>query len=187
RKKAKNEEDRDLQVLLMAPCQVNGFIDLRDMRFDVLEDSLIQVTLPQAEINEPWIGITQTKEYTFRKNIWKRMGEKMNRKAFNYLAAYDQIRMAIDSTRREVARKAIMNGILEDTEEKAEDYIRNMVNNFGYRVEFIQPEEPTFALPDSLGIDQYYQQIMQEANPRKRRQLESRFLRNVSRISRLVN
>lgn len=163
-----------LQFLIVAPAEVRGFIDLSKLRYTINPDSLILITLPEPEISPTIISIQNTKEYTFQRSFWGQMKEKVDPKS-NYLEAYDKIRTALDSASMDVHRRAILNGILDDTEDKAEEYLTNLINNLGYRVEF-ERSDPTVAIrPDSL--DKMYQEIFNIVDPEKRKELEKKYFR----------
>ena len=162
-KPAKGNTDPKLQFLMVAPAEVNGYIDLSKLKFTVEEDSLIKVMLPPSEISQTLISLKNTKEYTFQRSFWQKFKENLDRKT-NYLSAYDRIRTAIDSARADVRNRAIVNGILDDTQDKAEDYIRNMVNNLGYRVEF--EENPDVMVTDS--VNYIYEKLISTAEPSER-------------------
>ena len=166
-----------LQFLLVAPAQVSGYMDMSKIKFSIEEDSLITVKLPAAELSQTRISLKNTKEYTFQRSFWDHIKSQIDPKS-NYLEAYDRIRIALDSARLDVRNRAIENGILEETEDKAEDYLRNLVNNLGYRVEFIEGNIPLFS-SDSLNL--LYQQILQTNNPEERRQRENGLLRRLRR------
>ncbi|MEZ4774726.1 MAG: DUF4230 domain-containing protein [Bacteroidia bacterium] len=163
-----------LQFLIVAPSEVRGFVDLSKLRYSINPDSLILITLPEPEISQTIISVRNTKEYTFQRSFWGQMKEKFDPKS-NYLEAYDKIRTALDSASLDVHRRAIINGILDDTEDKAEEYITNMVNNLGYRVEFVKSDQPVAMQPDSL--EKMYQQIFSITDPEQRKALEKKYFR----------
>jgi len=159
-KPPRGNNEGKLQFLMVAPAEVNGFIDLSKLKFKVEEDSLIRVTLPTPEISQTLISLKNTKEYTFQRSFWVKFQERLDRRT-NYLSAYDRIRSAIDSARADVRNRAIVNGILEDTQDKAEDYIRNMINNLGYRVEF--DDSKATASVDSINL--VYENLLRAKEP----------------------
>ena len=172
-----------LQFLLVAPAQVSGYMDLSKIKFSIEEDSLITVQLPPTELSQTRISLKNTKEYTFQRSFWDHIKSQIDPRS-NYLEAYDRIRIALDSARMDVRRRAIINGILEETEDKAEDYLRNLVNNLGYRVEFVKENQLLFS-SDSLNL--LYQQILQTSDPEERKQRENGLLRRLRRGINLFN
>ena len=180
-KAGKNKKNPKLQFLMVAPAEVNGFIDLSKLKFTVEEDSLIKVMLPPSEISQTLISLKNTKEYTFQRSFWQKFKEGMDRKT-NYLSAYDRIRSAIDSARADVRNRAIVNGILDDTQDKAEDYIRNMVNNLGYRVEF--EENPNIQVADSANY--LYEKLMNTQEPSEREKVKLNLFRILSKGANLL-
>lgn len=177
---AKKNKEGKLQFLMVAPAEVNGFIDLSKLKFNVEKDSLILVTLPPAEISQTLISLKNTKEYTFQRSFWQKFQEKLDRNT-NYLTAYDQIRSAIDSARADVRNRAIGNGILSDTQDKAEDYIRNMVNNLGYRVDFDRSRP---AAVDSVNL--VYEQILRAEKPEQQEKLKLNLFRLLRKSRNLI-
>lgn len=180
-KPAKKNREGKLQFLMVAPAEVNGFIDLSKLKFKVEKDSLIMVTLPNPEISQTIISLKNTKEYTFQRSFWQKFQERLDRNT-NYLAAYDQIRSAIDSARADIRNRAIINGILDDTQDKAEDYIRNMVNNLGYRVEF--EENSTSTAVDSVNL--IYEKILTTQEPAEQEKLKLNLFRLLRKSSKLL-
>lgn len=164
-----------LQFLMVAPAEVSGYIDLSKLKYTIETDSLIIAKLPPAEISQTRISLKNTKEYTFQRSIWDQVKEQYFDKNANYLDAYDQIRTALDSAKMDVHRRAIINGLLDETEDKAEEYLRNMVNNLGYRIEFEDTRTTNSILPDSL--DKLYSRIFQEPSAEKRKALEINYFK----------
>lgn len=122
-----------LQFLLMAPAEVHGYLDLGQMKMSVEPDSLIKCYLPEAELSEVAIDLDQSEEITGpkRKGLFGFLPE-----GGNFNKAFTQITSALQESKTQVADRAVKNQILRETEQKGEDYIRNLLNGLGYRVEF---------------------------------------------------
>jgi hypothetical protein len=130
-----------LEFLLLAPAEVHGYLDLGQMKMQVEPDSLIKCFLPEAELSEVSIDLDQSEEFTGpeRKGF---LGFRPQ--AGNFSKAFTQIASAIQKSKAQVADRAVKNHILRETQEKGEDYIRNLLNGLGYRVEFelLESESP---------------------------------------------
>ncbi|MCB0840110.1 MAG: DUF4230 domain-containing protein [Bacteroidetes bacterium] len=156
-----------LQFLLIAPAEIEGYIDLSKMRVDLGRDSMLKVVLPEASVSEVWLNLNQAREYTWKKNRWF-IGRSLE--IGNYFNAYEQIRTALAKSKMDVEKRAVVNGIKEQTLEKAKDYIRNMVNGLGYRIEFFDSEDEARRFsPQRPGnnLKTLLQEYMDEDNPEK--------------------
>lgn len=144
-----NADNDKLEFLLRAPVQVYGNIDLSKVQFDVLEDSLIAVYLPGADIPEPYLDIQETVVFSAGKSLFQRMSSRLFSKAQTYLEAYDQIRISLDSATTKVLDRAIVNDIEDETLDQAEMYLRSLIGSLGYRVQFFRTPSVS-ATGDSL-------------------------------------
>ena len=133
-----NLDNDKLEFLLRAPVQVYGNIDLSKVQFDVLEDSLIAVYLPAAEIPDPYLDIQETVVFSAGKSLFQRMSSRLFSKAQTYLEAYDQIRISLDSATTKVYDRAMLNDIEDETLDQAEIYLRSLIGSLGYRVQFFR-------------------------------------------------
>lgn len=136
----KGRKGDKLEFLLVAPAQVNGYIDLGKTRFKPLENKMVEISLPQPRISEPYIDLNHTQEYLTRRNTVRLFlpgSEALSK-------AYEDIRGAIEDSRREVAARAKANGIEAETTRRAERYFRNVFSSLGYAVQFADPiaEQP---------------------------------------------
>ncbi|GAB4404342.1 MAG: hypothetical protein OHK0039_04410 [Bacteroidia bacterium] len=132
-------KDNRLEMLLVAPAQIEGYIDLSQMHIEPGADSLLYVYLPASQVSAVQIDLDQCKEYLSPDKV-NFMGRRLERSS--YFEAYDRIRLALLKTEEQVRLRALANGIEQDTRDKAEDYIRNLVQGMGYRVEFYSLDDP---------------------------------------------
>jgi len=164
-------EQGDLQFLLVAPARIEGYVDLGRLEVRVLPDSLLRIWLPEPALSEVAIDLEQAHEYTLA-GKGRFLGRRLERA--NYFEAYDQIRAAVAATQVRVQQRALENGILEDTRNKTEDYLRNLMRGLGYRVEFVSVGDslawPTPPEADLRGMLEAY---LDESNPDLRRRKQA--------------
>lgn len=182
------KDNPKIEFLIKAPIEVRGYMDMSDIHIELGRDSLMLIDLPEAEMSRPVINFDETTEYTVRKNLWKRFFDKAFSDKATYLVAYDEIWRSLDSAKNDVSNRARINGILEDTEEKAKEYLLNAITAFGYRVEFVEEgQNGGIALPDSLGMDQVLEQIREGSNLEEARSSLGRLIRRGRLASNLIN
>lgn len=141
-----------LEFLLIAPAVVDGYVDLGKARFEQGKNKEIVIALPEPEISDVQIDINETREYTTRKRPL-RLELPGNTK---YAEAYEAIRSAISDSRKEVATRALNNGIQKETRRRAERYLRNLFGSLGYKVTFEDIETP---VPAGKQEEKFQQQL----------------------------
>lgn len=138
-------KEGELQFVLVAPSEISGYVDMGRVKMRVKRDSLVEVKLPPPSISKVRIDLDNVKEYGInRKGMF--FGKRVQN--LNYFKVYEGITRGLRKAKISVQKRALINGIKEDTHKRAEDYVRNMVNGMGYRVEFVEK-----TTPDSLRID----------------------------------
>ena len=145
-KTKKKGKDR-LQMLLVAPVEVSGYLDLSKLEIQMKPDSLVEIVLPEAEVSDVYLNFKKMEEFSTG-GKFRIFGSVLERA--DHEKVYYDIAKAIEETKLKVRKKAIQNRILTETQNKAQIFIQNFIHSLGYRVNFrIQEEEvnATEALP----------------------------------------
>ena len=137
-KKGNNEA---LKFLMRAPVEVDGYLDMNEVEFQLESDSLVIVYLPSAKIDTPYLDLEKTQVYALGQSLIEAMGEGLKKESTTYKDAYDQIRTALIESRLHVKQQAYANGIQDQTQQEGQRYLRNLINSLGYRVRFIVPTQ----------------------------------------------
>ncbi|MFK7971796.1 MAG: DUF4230 domain-containing protein [Bacteroidia bacterium] len=137
----KGQPKGKLQFIAICPAEISGYVDMSEMQYNMLSDSLIGVTLPPARFTKPVIHLDSLKQYAIRNRGFalRLPGFRTNitGKAFN------AIQVALTNTKKTVQDKALANGITSRTRRLAELYVRNTLNELGFQVQFVPPNEHT--------------------------------------------
>lgn len=157
----KNKLDRheaikkqQLQFLLTAPIEIYGYIDLGQVKLDVkARDSLVILTLPRAEHSPPYLDLANTEEFLME---GKRRLFGGYLEFTDHVKAYRDIVSGLNESKQKVIERAIANGLLTETEEKAAIFLRGFVRNLGYKrvdIQFVpDPNERSGTSADSTSM-----------------------------------
>ncbi|MCB9230169.1 MAG: DUF4230 domain-containing protein [Bacteroidia bacterium] len=156
----------NLQFLIVTPADIYGKIDMSEIAYELGEDSLLKVTMPRASVSDVWIELDSAREYKIKGNPMTIYFQGGKRK---YSEAFNQIIGDLSKAKQEVVQSAVKNGILEDTQFKAREYITNLALSLGYRIEFTQPQDST-SFQDKLNhsLDQALDEYLNPRNPDER-------------------
>lgn len=134
-----NPKNEKLEFLLKAPVKVSGYLDFSRIQMKVLEDSLVHIELPPAQISEAYLDLKKTEEYMVdgKLRIFKTYFQNIDHEK-----VYKDIARGINNNKIEIRKRAKVNDIEKETHLKAKIFLRNFVSTLGYRVEFpFQPME----------------------------------------------
>jgi hypothetical protein len=139
KKRGKKNEKEIPQFLLVAPMQLSLYVDLGKMKMELQPDSLVIIQLPEPELSKVYINFHDVKEYQMSDG-WSLSDVKLG---LSYSEVYLDIAHKLTEAKDEVKSRATNPAILRDTRAKAENYLRNLLNSLGYRVEFVYPQDET--------------------------------------------
>lgn len=129
-----SQEDNDIKLMLMIPAKVDGYIDLEDLKFTVINDSLVRVYMPKPKIANPVFEIDKAKSFPLHR-FGLNIGTDYYDKIFN------QIKTGIVLGKKEVITKSIANDILSETLKMGKLYIQSFVDALGFEVQFVDEIE----------------------------------------------
>lgn len=155
----KNEKEVP-QFLLVAPMQLSLYVDLGKMTMDLAPDSLVIVKLPDPELSKVYINFHEVKEYQMAEG-WSFGDIDLS---LTYSEVYDDIAYKLTETKEDVRTRASHPSILNDTRAKAENYLRNLLNSLGYRVEFQYPQDEEADQASEDDIQAQIQEYLKEQN-----------------------
>ena len=120
-------------MIVIASAEVTGFVDLKQLEFDyVNEDSIVITRLPEAMLDSIIIKLPKKKRYIVGDVKPK---QNPNGKGI-FFEVYKQLKEAISEAKDRVKERALDAGILNDTEIMARQYLVNFGKSMGYGVGF---------------------------------------------------
>ncbi|MEM6265085.1 MAG: DUF4230 domain-containing protein [Bacteroidota bacterium] len=134
-----DKKEGQLQFIMTAPAKVNGAIDLDKVQYEEINDTLVEVTLPPAELTDVIIDLDSVRDYSVKNPFLNLSFRMRGRNGGLHYKAYRAIQKALIEAKATVRKKAIQNGVLYRTEKMAEAYMRSMLGNLGYQVRFRKP------------------------------------------------
>ncbi|MDB4285796.1 DUF4230 domain-containing protein [bacterium] len=137
KKRGKKNEKEIPQFLLVAPMELSLYVDMGKMKMELQPDSLVIIALPDPELSKVYINFHDVKEYQMSDG-WSLKDIKLG---LSYSEVYQDIAYKLTEAKDEVSARATHPAILSDTRDKAENYLRNLINSLGYRVEFVYPQD----------------------------------------------
>ncbi|MEM7036795.1 MAG: DUF4230 domain-containing protein [Bacteroidota bacterium] len=126
-----------MQFFMIAPATIFGYVDFSDLKFDILQDSIIAVLEPRPRTSRVDININTTREYKLKRN--QLAVESPNGKS--YQEAFDAIQEALLKAEKDVKTRADSNGIRQETIARAKTFLRNTIVPLGYTVRFESADE----------------------------------------------
>ena len=120
-----------IALMLIVPARVYGYINMEKTRFSLI-DSTIQVKLPPASIDSAIFDIDKAINYDLQKKFGIAVGSGL------YNQVFEELKKGIRESRRDVIKKSIENGILDETSQLGKEYIRSFLSDLGYYVEFVE-------------------------------------------------
>ncbi|MEL6718499.1 MAG: DUF4230 domain-containing protein, partial [Bacteroidota bacterium] len=141
-----NAKKEKLEFLLKAPVRVSGYLDFSQIQLSVLQDSLLHIGLPPAQISKAYLDLKRTEEYLVdgKLRVFNRYFENIDHEE-----VYKDIARGINNNKIDIRKRAKINAIEKETLMKAKIFLRNFVSTLGYRVEF--PNDPSMQMPkDSI-------------------------------------
>ncbi|MEM7372133.1 MAG: DUF4230 domain-containing protein [Bacteroidota bacterium] len=148
------------QFLLVAPMELSMYVDLGKMKMDLRPDSLVVINLPDPELSKVYINFHEVKEYQMAEG-WSLGDIDLS---LTYSEVYDDIAYKLTETKDDVRSRASHPSILQDTRAKAENYLRNLLNSLGYRVEFEYPQDEEADQLQEGDIQSQIQDYLKEQN-----------------------
>ena len=125
-----------LQFLLKAPVEISGYIDLSQMTISMVEgkDSLVDIHIPPAQASDPYLDFSKTEEFLVDGKV-RFFGNYIE--FINHERAYYDIVRGLNESKERVKDRAVGSGLLDQTTDKAKMFLRNFVNNLGYRANIV--------------------------------------------------
>ncbi|MEO0474055.1 MAG: DUF4230 domain-containing protein, partial [Bacteroidota bacterium] len=146
----KNEAKNKIHFVFKANTSVSGYIDFASIKADVHADSVVHFTLPPAKMSPVYIDFSKTEEYLID-GRFRIFGKEVSNT--NYGKAFKHVQTTLRRSQREVEKRAIANGILEETETKAKAYLQQIAGAAGYQATYTFTEsdlQPDTALVGAM-------------------------------------
>ena len=120
----KNDKTKAIRAIAQVPVTVTAFLNLKDMQWIKRNDSIKQVLLPRAQLNDPSYGVDQM-EIKETRGFQIHIGGDLYPQVSKYLSAIIKERM--DTIRQ----RAIQNKILIQAEAEGKQYIEGLLKGIG--------------------------------------------------------
>jgi hypothetical protein len=120
----KNDQTKAIRAIAQVPVTVTAFLNLKDMQWIKRNDSIKQVLLPRAQLNDPSYGVDQM-EIKETRGFQIHMGGDLYPQVSKYLSAV--IKERVDTIRQ----RAIQNKILIQAEAEGKQYIEGLLKGIG--------------------------------------------------------
>ena len=129
------DQGGQLEFMMRVPATVSGSMDMTKMRYDLLDDSLVRVTLPEVIISDVVVDLQNVTSYD---NKGKRLSLFLSGGGKAYGKAYESIMKSVEETKQGVLSNAIRDDLISETNRQARLYMVHIGNSLGYRMEFIE-------------------------------------------------
>lgn len=127
----RNAKNDRLEFMIEAPGYVHGQLDMSKLSYTEPSPGHLIVKLPQTVLSPVRIDLENLREITFRgRSLSFGGGPGAYREAFTEIAA------TIGKARTDIEKSAIANGILEQTEQRAREFVLNQTRPLRVRISF---------------------------------------------------
>lgn len=132
-RRASGLDESEPRLITVANAKITGYLDLRKLRTEWDEDTLV-FYLPPAETDSVITDLDSTRLYQLMR------GFKADKNYGGmYFDLFRQMQLALREVSVDVKAKAIERGILDETLEMGENYLREMAVSLGKPVRFVRP------------------------------------------------
>lgn len=120
----KNDKSKAIRAIAEVPVTVTAFINLKEMKWEKRNDSIKQVVLPVAQLNDPAYGLDQmvikeTRGFQFH------VGKDLYPQVSKYIG------QIIAERKDTIRNRAIENKILQQAEVEGKQYIEGLLRSIG--------------------------------------------------------
>ncbi|MEQ8361548.1 MAG: DUF4230 domain-containing protein [Cyclobacteriaceae bacterium] len=120
----KNDQTKAIRAVAQVPVTITAFINLKDMQWVKRNDSIKQIILPKAELNEPSYGIAEM-EIKETRGFQFHVGRDLYPQVSTYLSAI------IAERQDTIHQRALDNKILTQAEAEGKQYIEGLLKGIG--------------------------------------------------------
>ncbi len=126
------EKKEKLKTLIIVPAMVDAYMDLDELKMDIVDSVNYKFTLPEVRLSEVNFLLDSARVYGF-----KHFGIYFSDNA--YSEAVQDIQEGLKQARIEVKRKAIEQGILDMAYKEGKDFVYNWAKSISEReVSFVE-------------------------------------------------
>ncbi len=152
----KNDNNKAVRAIAEVPVTVTAFLNLKDMQWVKRNDSIVQVTLPRAQLNDPTYGLNEMV-------IKETRGFQIHIGGDLYPQVSEYLSTVIGQRMDTIRHRALANKILIQAEAEGKQYIEGLLRNIGredVKVSFGDEEEDQAvasmiaSMPSTLPIGQ---------------------------------
>lgn len=133
----KNEK---LEFLLDTHGSIYGMIDPSDIGYEIdAEKKIVHVKLPPPILSDPVISIDSAQEKMVRGAT---IFDKLDESGRKFSKVFNNITVELAKTKDAIVQNAIKNGIYNEVDNQARQYVIHITSSFGYQVNFIENGNP---------------------------------------------
>ncbi|MEL6675140.1 MAG: DUF4230 domain-containing protein [Bacteroidota bacterium] len=151
-------------LLFVVSAEVSGKVDLAQLDYEIeTQDSLTIKRMPVPYPDSVNIRMSETKRFLTEGTDFRLTQAEEGL----YYKVYQQIKDALEETKGVVLKKALETGLMEETEEMALDYVRDVARSMGYRIGFpasglSDDQERNILVVENDSIDEITSQVVQK-------------------------
>lgn len=120
----KNDPSKAIRAVAQVPVTITAFINLKNMQWIKRNDSIKQIILPKAELNDPAYGIDQM-EIKETRGFQFHVGSDLYPKVSRYLS------QIVAERQDTIRQRALKNKILIQAEAEGKQYIEGLLRDIG--------------------------------------------------------
>ncbi|WNJ17332.1 DUF4230 domain-containing protein [Pontibacter sp. G13] len=131
--KDQKKDKKKLRLVMVSPAVVSGYINLDELKTEILPDSMIKIHLPQPQVSKVQLDYRNTEELPISET-W------LDFENIQWGKAFGQIQLGIGDAQDSVRARAIRMNIEGDVWKQAEAFLKTQVEMVGYQPIFVRPE-----------------------------------------------
>lgn len=120
----KNDPAKAIRAVAQVPVTITAFLNLKDMQWIKRNDSIKQIVLPKAQLNDPAYGIDQM-EIKETRGFQFHVGSDLYPKVSRYLS------QLVAERQDTIRQRALQNKILIQAEAEGKQYILGLLQGIG--------------------------------------------------------
>jgi len=122
------EKNGKIKLLLIIPARVSGYLDMDKLSFEIRNDTLVDVFLPQMKIDSAIFELENASNYDLEKRFNINLGSGL------YQEVFEELKQKLKESKKTVTAKAISMGLPHETESAAREYLDLLLSDLGYSV-----------------------------------------------------
>lgn len=128
------EKNDKIKLLLVVPAVVSGYINLDDLYYEVKNDTLLTITLPEPNIDSATFQLENAVNYDLEMRFNINLGSGL------YQQVFSDLKTKLRESKASITQKSIEMGIYSETEDAAKEYLGILFSDLSYNISFKSKE-----------------------------------------------